>query len=40
MRLLNTELMAEPVNWITVPLMVLFGLVLLHIIAPEGPPAS
>ena len=35
MRLINTEILSEPLNWVTVPLMVAFGLVLLWIIAPE-----
>jgi hypothetical protein len=35
MRLLNTEIMAEPLNWVTVFVMCLFGAALLAIVFPE-----
>jgi hypothetical protein len=32
MRLLNTGIMAHPLNWLTVTLMVMFGIVLLNLL--------
>lgn len=32
MKILNTELMSNPVNWITVTLMVFIGIIFLNII--------
>lgn len=37
MRIVNLDLMREPYNWIIVPLMVAFALVLLALIAPALP---
>lgn len=34
--LINLDLLKSPLNWITVFLMVAFGLVLLAMVAPEG----
>jgi hypothetical protein len=36
MRLLNTELISNPLNWATVALMCLFAAVLLALIFPEA----
>lgn len=33
MRLVNTAIMAEPINWIKVPLMAFFGMAALFLIA-------
>mgnify|MGYP007112219493 CR=1 FL=1 len=33
MRLVNTAIMAEPANWIKVPLMAAFGMIALYLVA-------
>lgn len=33
MRLVNTAIMSEPTNWIKVPLMAVFGMVALYLVA-------
>lgn len=34
MRLINLELMQQPVNWVTLPLMVAFGAAILFLVDP------
>lgn len=35
-RFLNLELMKTPFNWIIIPVICLFALLLLHIVNPES----
>lgn len=35
MRFINTEIISQPYNWVTVIIMALFGLALLAIVSPQ-----
>lgn len=36
MRIVNTELMGQPVNWVIVPLMVILGGIVIYLLNPLG----
>lgn len=40
MRILNVAIMKEPINWVKIPLMALFGMIALYLIVQFVTPAT